>query len=243
MLKMNKIPTFLFCISLLLFLGINHTYAQNDSLVYKERYGLSLGVDLFKLARTSYDDNYSGFEVNGDYRFNDNLHIAAEIGNDNFTFDETNLVVQSSGSYIKLGANKNFYTNWIGMQNMIYGGFRVGFSTYSQTLEEFDFYTTDNTFEPELQVINREFNNLSAVWTELQFGLRVELIKNVFAGAHVQLKVLVSETDLQNFDNIYIPGFNITNDFNSIGAGWGYSIRYLIPLRTKRKTQAVNPGK
>jgi hypothetical protein len=225
------------------FSGINNLNAQNDSLVYKERYGLALGVDLFKLARTGYDDNYSGFEINGDYRLNDDIHIAAEIGNDNFTFEEPNLVVKSSGSYIKVGANKNFYTNWIGMQNMIYGGFRVGFSTYSQTLEQFNFYTTDNTFEPELQIVNREFNNLSAVWTEFQFGFRVELVKNVYAGVHAQLKVLVSETDLQNFDNIYIPGFNITNDFNSIGAGWGYSIRYLIPLRTKRKTQAINSGK
>lgn len=240
---MNKILTFLFCISLILFFGINSSNAQNDSLVYKERYGLTLGFDLFKLARTGYDDNYSGFEINADYRINDNLHFAAEIGNDNFTFNETNLVVESSGSYFKIGANKNFYSNWIGMQNMIYGGVRVGFSTFSQTLNEFNFYTSDNTFEPEIQVVNREFNNLTALWTELQFGFRVELIKNVFAGVHVQLKVLMSETELQNFDNIYIPGFNITNDFNSIGAGWGYSIRYLIPLRTKRKTQAVNPGK
>ena len=242
MLKMNKILIFLFCINLFLFFGIEKNYAQNDTLVYKERYGLSLGADLFKLARTGYDDNYSGFEINGDYRLTEDIHLAAEIGNDDFTFEETNLVVQSSGSYIKLGANKNFYTNWIGMQNMIYGGFRVGLSTYSQNLKQFNFYTSDNTFEPQIQFIDRDFNNLSAVWTELQFGFRVELIKNVFAGAHVQLKVLVSETDLQNFDNIYIPGFNITNDFNSIGAGWGYSIRYLIPFRTKRKTQAVNPG-
>ena len=240
---MNKLHTFLFCISSVLLLSTNSTHAQNDSLVYKERYGVSLGVDLFKLARTSYDDNYSGFEINGDIRYNDYLYFAAEIGNDNSTFEEPNLQVESSGSYIKLGANRNFYTNWIGMQNMIYGGFRIGLSSYSQTLKEFNFYTIDNTFEPETQIVDREFNNLSAVWTELQFGLRVELFKNVFAGAHVQLKFLISETDLQNFDNIYIPGFNITNDLNSIGAGWGYSLRYLIPLRTKRKTQAINPGK
>lgn len=243
MLKMNRLHTFLFCISSLLLICSNSVLAQNDSLVYKERYGLSLGVDLFKLARTSYDNNYSGFEINGDFRYNDKIYFAAEIGNDNYSFDETNLNVESNGSYIKLGANRNFYTNWIGMQNLIYGGARLGFSSYSQTLNEFNFYTTDNTFEPLPQVVNREFNNLSAFWVELQFGFRVELIKNLFAGAHVQLKVLINETDLQNFDNIYIPGFNITNDLNAIGAGWGYSLRYLIPLKTKRKTQAVNPGK
>lgn len=240
---MNKLLTFLFCISTAVLFTFQSAEAQNDSIVYKERYGVSLGVDLFKLARTSYDDNYSGFEVNADLRYNNYWYLAAEIGNDNFTFNETNLNVNASGSYVKLGANRNFYTNWIGMQNLIYGGARIGISSFSQTLNQFNFYTTDNTFEPQPQLVNREFNNLSAVWTEFQFGFRVELVKNLFAGAHVQLKILMSETSIQNFDNIYIPGFNITNDFNSIGAGWGYSLRYLIPLKTKRKIQAVNPGK
>jgi len=240
---MNKLHTFLFCISLIQIFGINSTVAQNDSLVYNERYGVSVGVDLFKFARSSYDDNYSGFEINGDFRYNDHWYIAAELGNDNFSFDEPNLKVESQGSYVKLGANRNFYTNWIGMQNMIYGGARIGLSSFSQNLKEFNFYTTDNTFEPQNQVVNREFNNLSAIWVELHFGFRVELFKNLFAGAHVQLKVLASESSINNFDNIFIPGFNITNDFNSIGAGFGYSLRYLIPLKTKRKTQPVNPGK
>ena len=237
---MKKTHTFLFFISVLL-LGLSNTlHAQNDSIVYNERYGVSLGVDLFKLTRTALEDNYTGFEINADYRLKNFIFLAAELGNDNYTFDESNLVVNSTGSYIKLGANYNFYKNWIGMQNMIYGGFRVGVSSFSQTLEEFSYYTTDNTFEPQPQLVDREFSNLAAVWTELQFGIRVEVLKNVYLGTHIQIKVLVSETELQNFDNIFIPGFNITNDFNSIGFGWGYSLRYLIPLKTKRKTQPIN---
>jgi len=238
---MNKILTFLLNTSFCLFLIVNQSIAQNDSLVYNERYGASFGVDLFKFSRTAFDDNYTGFEVNADYRFTDEIYLAAELGNDQFTFDESNLVVDSDGSYIKLGANYNFYKNWIGMQNQIYAGFRIGLSSYSQTLKEFNLFTTDNTFEPETQILSREFNNLSAVWTEFQFGFEVELFKNVYAGAHIQIKFLVNETELQNFDNIFIPGFNITNDFSSIGAGWGYSLSYLIPLKTKRKTQSVNP--
>ncbi|MBS3738568.1 DUF6048 family protein [Mesohalobacter halotolerans] len=238
---MNKTRTLISIISLCLFSIINQSFAQNDSLVYNERYGASFGIDLFKITRTALDDNYTGFEINADYRFTDEIYLAGEMGNDQFTFDESNLVVNSDGSYIKLGANYNFYKNWIGMQNQIYAGFRVGLSSYSQSLKEFNFFTSDNTFEPETQVVNREFNNLSALWTEFHFGFEVELIKNVFAGAHVQLKFLVSETDLQNFDNIFIPGFNITNDFSLIGAGWGYSLSYLIPFKNKRKTQSVRP--
>ena len=95
---MNKIHTFLFCTSFFIFFGIHESFAQNDSLVYKERYGASFGVDLFKLTRTALDDNYSGFEINGDYRFKENLYLAGEIGNDQYTFDEENLVLILTGA-------------------------------------------------------------------------------------------------------------------------------------------------
>ena len=92
--------TFLFFISVLLLGASSKLIAQNDSIVYNERYGLSVGLDLFKITKSIIDDDYTGFEINGDYRLTDYLFIAAELGNDDFTFDETNLVVNSKGSYI-----------------------------------------------------------------------------------------------------------------------------------------------
>ena len=47
---------------------------KNDSL--KLRYGLRLGTDASKLIRTALDDDYSGFEISGDYRLSKNLFIA-----------------------------------------------------------------------------------------------------------------------------------------------------------------------
>ncbi len=37
----------------------------------------------------------------------------------------------------------------------------------------------------------------------------------------------------QEFDNLYIPGFNRTYDFSEFGAGFGYGISYLIPIYKK----------
>jgi len=42
--------------------------AQQDSISYPERYGLSLGVDLNKASRTLYDDDFEGIQLYGDYR-------------------------------------------------------------------------------------------------------------------------------------------------------------------------------
>ena len=39
-----------------------------DTLIYKQKYGLRLGADISKIARTFVDDNYTGLELMGDYR-------------------------------------------------------------------------------------------------------------------------------------------------------------------------------
>jgi hypothetical protein len=54
-------------------------------------------------------------------------------------------------------------------------------------------------------------------------------------GVNLQLKRLISEERPENFDNLYIPGFNKVLDDNTIGVGLSYSIMYQIPLYTRTK--------
>ena len=72
----------IFIISAFLFLSqLSFAQVAQDSITYKERYGLTLGVDLSKLGRSFLDDDYEGLEIFGDYRLTEDLYIAAEIGN------------------------------------------------------------------------------------------------------------------------------------------------------------------
>ena len=52
-------------------------------------YGLRVGADLHRLARTTLSDNYSGFELSGDLRLKKKLMLSAELGNENFLDQET----------------------------------------------------------------------------------------------------------------------------------------------------------
>ena len=70
--------------------------------------------------------------------------------------------------------------------------------------------------------------------------ITVNIFDNFYLGAHVQLKNMITTTDIPNYDNLYVPGFRRTFDNSSIGAGWGYSISYMIPIYSKIKTQAVD---
>jgi len=215
------------------------SFSQNDSIVNDSirnsyKYGLRIGVDLSKIAKTIIDEDYTGFEINADYRLSKFLFVAGEIGTEEKTTDSEYLNSSAKGSYFKGGIDYNLYKNWFGMENMIYSGFRVGASTFSQTRNSYTIYNTHNEWQDQTIVTDgTEYNSLSAIWAEIQLGLKAELISNLYLGLSVQLKGRITETEPDNFENIYIPGFGRTYDSGSFGISFGYNISYLIPLFKK----------
>lgn len=220
------------------------SFSQNnvvpkDSLVFKQSYGLRLGGDLSKLVRSFIDDDYKGFEVNGDYRLTKKLYLAGELGIVEKTTVTDYLVTTAKGSYFKAGADYNMYTNWLDMENMIYSGFRAGISTFSQTINSFSIYNTDQYWQPQFSDSpNKEFNGLSAIWAELIFGLKAEVLNNLYVGLNFQLKGMIIMDEPENFANLWIPGFNKIYDSGRFGVGFGYNISYLVPIYKKNKVLA-----
>jgi Domain of unknown function (DUF6048) len=214
--------------------------AQNDSIVndsirYTQKYGLRLGVDLSKIVRTVINQDYTGFEINADYRYSKDLYIAGELGTEEKTTTTEFLSSTSTGTYFKAGIDYNMYRNWYGMENMIYSGFRVGASTFSQTINSYTIFNTNQDF-PQTTVTDAvDFKGLSAIWAELILGIKAEVLNNLYVGLNVQFKGRVTETEPDNFENIYIPGFGRTYDSGRFGIGFGYNVSYLIPLYKKGK--------
>lgn len=221
----------LFTTSLLFsFLAPVQAQAVVDTVEYRERYGLRVGIDLSKPLRTLLQEDYRGFEILGDYRIYKDYYLAAEIGNEKLPFEADYLRVTSNGSYIKAGADYNAYENWAGMENLIFVGARVGFATFSQTLEEYSVYRTTQYFPPNIVAGPFETSGLTATWIELLVGAKVEILQNLYLGANVQLKRMITQTTPNNFDNLIVPGFNRTYDESAFGVGYSYNISYLIPL-------------
>ncbi|MBL0685934.1 DUF6048 family protein [Aquimarina mytili] len=239
---MKQQRIYLFFISILL-VGIIQAQEEEieekalpqDTLAPSEKYGFRAGVDIARLIRTAADKKYEGFEIAGDYRFHKKFYIAAEVGNESLIRDEENINVEGSGSYIRVGVDYNAYDNWRGMQNSVYVGLRYGFSTFDQTLNEYTIFTGTNYFGQNRITESRESDGLTASWIELVFGIKVEIINNLYLGANVSLRNLVSEEIPEGFDNLYIPGFGRTNDFSEIGVGYAYTVSYLIPFFKKKK--------
>lgn len=212
------------------------TQVQKDSIVIQQKYGLRIGSDIGKLIRTSFNDDYSGFEISGDYRLSPNLYIAAELGFEEFTTKTNYITTVTSGSFIKAGIDYNMYDNWLDMNNMIYFGFRIGGSSFKQEVESFTIYNTDHYWQnPYNSSESREYSNLTAIWSELIFGIKAETLKNLYLGFNVQLKGRLSSDEPDNFENLFIPGYNRTYDSGRFGYGFGYTLSYFIPIYKKNK--------
>ncbi len=232
---MKYISKFTFSIALVLLSVAGNaqeeTTTKKDSIpLKKERYGLRLGVDLFKLTRSFYETDYRGLELVGDYRVTRRHYLAGEIGNENKTVDDDLVNFTTKGTYLKVGFDYNSFQNWGDMENIISVGLRYGVSSFSQTLNSYQVYNPNPYFgESPLIISGENFDGLSAQWIEVVAGMKAEVFNNVFVGFSVRLNRLVSQNRPNNFDNLYIPGFNRTYN-GDFGVGFNYTVSYFIPL-------------
>lgn len=211
------------------------TVKKDSVLPRTERYGLRVGADLYKIARSVYDDDYKGFEITADYRYSKRIYIAGEIGNENKTTDEPQFNFTTKGTYFKVGADYNIYENWLDMENMITLGLRYGVSSFSQELNSYSIYNPNPYFNNDgSTAMLRSFDGLSAHWLEFVAGVKAEVLDNIFVGFSLRLNRLVSNKKPENFDNLYIPGFNRTYEAD-FGVGFNYTVSYFIPLYKKKE--------
>ena len=211
-----------------------------DSIPAKtNRYGLRVGIDLFKLTRVFYEKDYRGIEFVGDYRLTKKYYIAGEVGNESKTVDDEQLNFTTQGTYFKAGFNYNAYENWLDMENLIYVGMRYGVSSFSQTLNNYTVYNRNPYFPEPIIPSGQKYNGLSAQWIEVVAGVNAKVFNNIYVGFSFRLNRLVSNKKPGNFDNLYIPGFNRTYD-GEFGVGFNYTVSYFIPFY---KTKSIAKAK
>lgn len=215
-----------------------------DSVSHKQKYGLRVGVDLSRLTISGIEDNFTGFEIAGDYRVSQSYFLAVELGDENrdrqeeFSNDQDIYNFNTDGSYIKVGFDFNTYSNWYGEQNLIFIGGRYAFSSFTQTVNNFQFFDRNRFFSPNEFVEGsnepREISNLNAHWLEFVFGIKAELFSNIYIGTSLRLSYLIAQREPENFSNLYIPGFNKVTDNSDFGIGYNVTLSYFIPFYKKK---------
>ena len=215
----------------------------DTTIVTTSRYGLRIGVDLFKLSRSFYEKDYTGLEIVGDYRLTKKYFLAGELGNENKTVDGDRVNFTTKGTYFKAGFDYNLYENWLNMENLVYLGLRYGVSSFSQTLNSYSNYNRYDYFNETNTIISgQKFTGLSAQWLEVVVGVNAKVFNNFYVGFSFRANKLVSNKKPANFDNLYIPGFNRTYD-GDFGVGFNYTVSYFLPIYKKKTIATVKKKK
>tara|TARA_E500000178_G_C16981949_1_gene736234 strand:+ start:1074 stop:1754 length:681 start_codon:yes stop_codon:yes gene_type:complete len=221
-------------ISIITLLFVNITLGNvktaNDTL---EKFGVRAGLDLNKIIRSATHEDYSGFSLSGDIRLKESFYVFYEIGNEEKEINSNYINSSVKGTYVKFGVNFKL-NNDIRTQNIVYSGLRVGYSNFDQSINSYTIYNTHSIYWGE-STINTPINlsNLNALWIEFIFGMKTEILNNLFLGFELQLKKVIKQKNIQNITNFYIPGFNKTYDSSGLGAGFSYTVSYLIPIIKK----------
>ena len=240
---MKKKQIYLFIIST--WLSTNMLLSQtelslNDSLIEKDKWltinKLRLGVDLFKPIKSSSEGDNLNYEIVGDLQVTENLYLAGEYGSIDRVIEDENINFNSSGNFLRIGFNYNMFNNWVGMDNSIYLGLRYATSNFSNSILDYTVRNQDSYFSNlvDSEYQTNEYSNLSGNWIEIVAGLKVETFKNVYLGLSLRLNKLLSDSKPENFDNLFIPGFNKVTDDNTFGSGFNYTLTYSIPLKKKK---------
>ena len=240
---MKKRQTYLFIISLIIPSSMVFSQAEselNDSLTIKDKLlninKIRLGFDVFKPIKSSSDGDNLNYEIVGDLQITENLYLAAEYGLIDRLIEDENINFNSNGSFLRFGFDYNMFKNWVGMDNSIFLGLRYGTSNFSNKIESYNIRNSDayfsNFVDNNYQTIDH--SNLTGNWLEIVAGVKVETFNNVYLGFSLRLNKLLSTQKPENFDNLYIPGFNKVTDDNTFGSGFNYTLTYSIPLRKKK---------
>ena len=240
---MKKIQTYLFIISLIIPSATVFSQIENeleDSLTINNKIlninKIRIGIDVVKLIKSSSDGDNLNYEIVGDLQITENLYLAAEYGLIDRLIEDENINFRSDGNFLRFGFDYNMFNNWVGMDNAIFVGLRYGSSNFSSKVESYNVRNSDayfsNFVENNYETINH--SNLTGSWLEIVTGIKVETFNNVYLGFSLRLNKLISTKKPENFDNLFIPGFNKVTDDNTWGSGFNYTLTYSIQLK-KRK--------
>ena len=206
----------------------------------KAALSLRFGLDLYRISLTQFSNDYSGLELVGDFKISKEFYLAVEIGREETTKQSEQVNFTTDGSYYKLGFDYNMYENLAGLNNQVHLGLRFATSNYLHVLNKYTLLDRTPFWPNSANEITNGFatgkrDDLNAQWLEFVAGFKVQLLKNIYLGLSIRLNRLINDTVPENFDNIYIPGFNQKTDENKLGAGFNYTLTYKIPLSFKKK--------
>lgn len=189
--------------------------------------GIRVGVDVSKLLLpVIYRNERIGFEATADAHVRGNFFGVVEAGWLRLNMDDTAFHYSENGFYGKAGIDYNLLKSRRPYSNdIVYAGVRYGVSVFSQ---QADGITIPGYFWPDAADYSIPKNTMQAHWIELLFGVKAEVLKNLYAGMTFRFKYKLL-TPKGDYSKPYqIPGYGNGSSGYALGINYylSYNIRF-----------------
>ena len=188
--------------------------------------GIRIGTDLISLAKSQFQNNFSGWEVNADVDFY-RYYLAIDYGSWSRTFLSDSGDYSNDGNYWRVGVDVNFLLKDPD-RNMFFLGARYGRANFSENLT----VIAKNQLTGEFETLPYTHSGINAHWFELTTGIRVKIWKVIWMGYTARFKFGLKHDDTENIIPSDIPGYGRT--IKDSYWGFNYQIFIRIPVRKAR---------
>ncbi|MDR1154314.1 MAG: DUF6048 family protein [Bacteroidales bacterium] len=222
---MRKISGFI--ISVLLLLPV--WCSAQDTIRYpiNAMKGIRVGVDISKLLLpVIYSGEQMGFEATADMYIKGNLFGVAEAGWLYVDLNRDAYHYRENGLYGKIGVDYNLLKSRRPYSNdIVYAGVRYGLSVFSQQADQ---VTIPGYFWPDATGHRIPKSTMQAQWLELLFGVKAEVLKNLYVGLTFRFKFKTVSPGDDDSIPYRIPGYGNGNSGFALGINYqvSYNIRF-----------------
>ena len=216
----------------------NHKARKVDSAGHQ----LCFGADIVHPIMNNYLTDRFGYEFAVDYYLHNEFYGVLEGGWGGSTVNYSDLKYTTTNNFARIGFNKEILTrdnprDW----DMMFFGLRAGLADVKRSSATFT--VTDSVWGNEPgQTAGKAF---TAVWLELVGGMRVELVKGLFAGWTARGKFIMNGRSFSDLSPLYIAGYgrgDKNTDFD-VNVFISYSLRWKRKSIVKPKLHVATTEK
>jgi Domain of unknown function (DUF6048) len=208
-----------------------HSMKKPDSAGHQ----LCIGIDLVSPVRNAFYTDRHGYEGEADYYLRNEFYLAAEAGSGGSKVDYPDLKYTTTNTFFRAGFNKTILareskTDW----DMMFFGLRAAYTQVTRSAASFTVLDSmwGNTTG------SRPDTHFGVIWAELTGGMRVELLKGLFAGWNLRGKFIMNGKSFQKDAPLYIAGYG-KGDKNS---SFDFNLYISYGFRWARKFKAASVG-
>ena len=192
---------------------------------------LAIGVDLVSPITNALVSDKFGYEFEADYYLRNEFYLVAEGGWGGSNVNYTDLKYTTTNPFFRFGFNKTMLVrdnpkDW----DMMLIGLRLGYANINKNPATY--LITDSTWGNVSG--SRPGTSINAVWLEVTGGMRVEFIKNVFAGWNIRGKFMMDGKSFANDAPLFIAGYG-KGDKNAV---FDFNLYISYAIRWDRKNMA-----